>query len=195
MVMPSSGLITMAMAHAEFGLGYNLSAYYGCDLGVPTSGAISLANLYGKQKRVAYPAYRIKFQSATESYIRIAEIELREVAGGASLIASSWGAQAGYTEIIEGGPFDTLDKNVNTFITLNYRAASVRDFYTALNLNNAKVVRQVAFLAPPNYRNEIQGFSLYGASSQYNAANSIGLTLLKTVSGIPLNQGWIAVDV
>ncbi|GAB2806422.1 hypothetical protein GCM10027276_03870 [Comamonas piscis] len=195
MVMPSSGPISMAQAHAEFGLGYNLNAYYGCDSGVPISGAISLANLYGKQKRVAYPAYRLKFQSATESYIRIAEIELREVAGGASLISSSWGAQAGYTEVVEGGPYDTLDKNVNTFIILNYRATSVRDFWTALNLNQAKVVRQVAFLPPPNFRNEIQGFSLYGATSQYNAQNSIGLTLIKTVSGLPLNQGWLLVDI
>ncbi|MEJ5151248.1 hypothetical protein [Comamonas sp. MYb396] len=185
----------MAQAHAEFGLGYNLNAYYGCDSGVPTSGAISLANLYGKQKRVAYPAYRLAFQSGGDFSIRIAEIELREVPGGASLISSTWSAQAGYIGAIGGDSYDSIDRNVSTFIALDARTAVQKAGWFGLATNTPKVVRQVAIQPPTSYRNEVTGFTLYGASSQYNAQNSIGLTLLKIVTGIPQVQGWIVIDV
>ena len=78
MVMPSSGPISMAQAHAEFGLGYSLSAYYGCDVGVPTSGAISLWHLYGKTAGFSF--YRMDAISAF-SNVGAYEIEFIDIFG------------------------------------------------------------------------------------------------------------------
>jgi len=55
MAITSSGQIMFASFNAEFGLGYNLNAYYGCDpwLPVPRSGTISFANFYSADNRTA----------------------------------------------------------------------------------------------------------------------------------------------
>ena len=55
MAITSSGSLAFAAFNAEFGLGYNLSSYYGCDpyLPVPRSGTISFSNFYSSDNRTA----------------------------------------------------------------------------------------------------------------------------------------------
>ena len=55
MAITSSGTLYFASFNAEFGLGYNLSSYYGCDpyLPVPRSGTISFSNFYSSDNRTA----------------------------------------------------------------------------------------------------------------------------------------------
>ena len=55
MAITSSGSLAFAAFNAEFGLGYNLSSYYGCDpyLPVPRSGTISFNNFYSSDNRTA----------------------------------------------------------------------------------------------------------------------------------------------
>ena len=55
MAITSSGSLYFSAFNAEFGLGYNLSSYYGCDpyLPVPRSGTISFGNFYSADKRTS----------------------------------------------------------------------------------------------------------------------------------------------
>jgi len=55
MAITSSGTLYFASFNAEFGLGYNLSSYYGCDpyLPVPRSGSISFSDFYSSDNRTA----------------------------------------------------------------------------------------------------------------------------------------------
>jgi len=55
MAITSSGSLAFAAFNAEFGLGYNLSSYYGCDpyLPVPRSGTIAFSNFYSSDNRTA----------------------------------------------------------------------------------------------------------------------------------------------
>lgn len=50
MTLPASGQLSMSQIATEFGgaAPHSLSEYYGADVGVPTSGAISFSNFYGK---------------------------------------------------------------------------------------------------------------------------------------------------
>lgn len=55
MAITSSGSLAFAAFNAEFGLGYSLSSYYGCDpyLPVPRSGTISFNNFYSSDNRTS----------------------------------------------------------------------------------------------------------------------------------------------
>ena len=55
MAITSSGTLYFTSFNAEFGLGYNLSSYYGCDpyLPVPRSGTIAFSNFYSSDNRTA----------------------------------------------------------------------------------------------------------------------------------------------
>lgn len=55
MAITSSGTLYFTSFNAEFGLGYNLSSYYGCDpyLPVPRSGTIEFSNFYSADNRTA----------------------------------------------------------------------------------------------------------------------------------------------
>ena len=55
MAITSSGALYFSAFNAEFGLGYNLSSYYGCDpyLPVPRSGTIAFSNFYSSDNRTA----------------------------------------------------------------------------------------------------------------------------------------------
>lgn len=55
MALTSSGSKYFSAFNAEFGLGYNISSYYGCDpyLPVPRSGTISFSNFHSADNRTA----------------------------------------------------------------------------------------------------------------------------------------------
>ena len=55
MALTSSGSKSFAAFNAEFGLGYNISSYYGCDpyLPVPRSGTLSFSNFHAADNRTA----------------------------------------------------------------------------------------------------------------------------------------------
>jgi hypothetical protein len=55
MAITSSGTLYFTSFNAEFGLGYNLSSYYGCDpyLPVPRFGTIAFSNFYSSDNRTA----------------------------------------------------------------------------------------------------------------------------------------------
>ena len=46
--LPNSGAISMGQIKGEFNKGNSLSGYYGAASGIPTSGAISYSDFYGK---------------------------------------------------------------------------------------------------------------------------------------------------
>jgi len=66
MAITSSGSLAFAAFNAEFGLGYNLNSYYGCDpyLPVPRSGTIAFNNFYSSDNRTA----EITIASSNDGY-------------------------------------------------------------------------------------------------------------------------------
>lgn len=186
MVMPSSGPISMAQAHAEFGLGYNLNAYYGCDAGVPTSGAISLGHLYGKKKRPSYNNYCLVFNNTSvgASYFAISEIEFRESVGGPKFATSTTYATA-------SRPGTWFDGGVNI---AEYTDGYI-DQYCAVStgFSTPKVLRQVALYVSqgnPGPRN----LKIYGGNGSIllpNPPSMPGWDLLYSVNNpTQVFNGW-----
>lgn len=173
MVMPSSGPISMAQAHAEFGLGYSLNAYYGCDAGVPTSGAISLGHLYGKKKTPKYQYYKLYLLKSiyAGSYAPgIAEIELRATPGGPDLIA---GVVA--TTSPSGIPNAYAADN-STSTVWEGDSSSTSTQFISLRLDSQQAIKQIA-LYIPGFFTSIGAFRLYASNAPVNdlySANAIG---------------------
>ena len=184
--MPSSGPISMQQAHAEFGLGYNLSAYYGCDAGVPTSGAISLSNLYGKRKRTAYNYFCIVMnnQSIGASHFSIAEIEFRETVGGVKFAVNP-----SYSTASGGNTENWYDGNTVTYENTYYM---VDQYASVLPKAGSKVLRQLAMYVSngsPGPRN----VKIYGSNTGGipNPPTMTGWDLLMTYNNpTQVWNGW-----
>lgn len=181
MVMPSSGPISMAQAHAEFGRGYSLSAYYGCAPGVPTSGIISLSDLYGKSNIPSFQFWKIYNIVTSGNYNTptINEVEFRTVAGGAdytdtcvdcSTINSSSGG-VGRTTITD-----------NQLITgLSFWGAPA--FFT-IRLTAAAPIRQIA-LCGLGASGQTASFKVGAANTQAELTGANNGTLMGSFSGVP----------
>lgn len=191
MVMPSSGPISMAQAHAEFGLGYNLNAYYGCDSGVPTSGAISLGHLYGKRKRPAFNNYCLVMntQSFAAGYFYPAEIEFREIENSTKFPVTPWyGTTGGSMSPWFDGSTATASSTTGT-----------NDQYVAVSANGgAKVLRQVAMFVPGGFPGP-RDVKIYGSNGGITAPNPpsmSGWTLLHTSSRpTQVWNGWATYEI
>ena len=188
MVMPSSGPISMAQAHAEFGLGYSLSAYYGCDVGVPTSGPISLGHLYGKKKRTPYMFYRIHYFIYGGENPRIAELELKSFDGGSDLIPTN--APIHFYQLAAGSHAGAIDNDLTSPTVLT---AGVNSYFY-VGLSGAAVVRQMTWYPDNAAPNNFSGFDIYGANSVNDVSYGSNLTLLAQLRNLPMNSGWNKVN-
>lgn len=192
MVMPSSGPISMAQAHAEFGLGYSLSAYYGCDEGVPTSGPISLGHLYGKRKLPVVNFIKIYDLtipgSSQTSNIALYEIEVRTTAGGADYLHTCVDCSPINSSSGNLGRAAISDNQLQTGVSISQGA----DAYFIFQLTQAIKVRQIG-LCGLGINGYTASFKIGGATSQAaltGAANKG--TLLGSFTGVPLVSGGFA---
>lgn len=190
MVMPSSGPISMAQAHAEFGLGYSLHAYYGCDSGVPTSGAITLGHLYGKKKRASYTNFALVLNTPYTPcpYFTIGEIEFRETAGGAKFPVNAI-----------SGSGSGVDKAVDGNVFVYWQTYGYIDQYFSVNTQlTPRVLRQMSMYISSG--NPIPlNVKVYGRndnpSSSPNPPTMTGWTLIQEIN-LPAQaaNGWLNFD-
>ncbi|MEY2250372.1 hypothetical protein [Comamonas sediminis] len=151
----------MAQAHAEFGLGYSLNAYYGCDAGVPTSGAITLGHLYGKKKMPKYQYYKLFYLNSiyAGSYAPgVAEIELRATPGGPDLITGVVGSSS------PSGIPNAYAADNSTSTIWEGDSSSTTSQFISLQLGSQQAIKQIA-LYIPSYYTSIGGFRLYASNS------------------------------
>ncbi|MFA9284023.1 hypothetical protein ACCQ08_04530 [Comamonas sp. SY3] len=158
MVMPSSGPISMPQAHAEFGLGYSLSAYYGCDSGVPTSGAITLGHLYGKGYK-PYRYWELMFDSllpGNHVTPQLYELELHEAFGGADITTPATPVSASYGTWY-GSTASIVDNNtVSSWYQGQYAGDNRLGGTITIDLATPRIVKEFALFygqgCPGNFR-------------------------------------------
>ena len=148
MVMPSSGPISIAQAHAEWGLGYNIAAYRGCSPGVPTSGPISLASLYGKKKQ-NYRFWRIfveSTRSATVS-VQIRDLQFRGSIGGPSLTSGgSASTNIGASNYFTGfEPWRAFDGNNSTTWRAGALNANPTNQWVSYDFGGITTIQEIAY--------------------------------------------------
>ena len=172
MAMPSSGPISMAQAHAEFGLGYNIAAFRGCDLGVPTSGAISLWHLYGKVS--GFACYRLDTLVTPGSNAGGFEIQLVDVFGnvvGISSIAAASTSVGNVNYLIDG--------DVTNGSNYHFHAGNGAGTYYNLQVNSRKRLSKVRINETAN---SIKSFNLYGTNNPASLSNIANMTFIKSLA-------------
>ncbi|WP_312531297.1 hypothetical protein [Comamonas sp.] len=181
----------MAQAHAEFGLGYSLHAYYGCDSGVPTSGAITLGHLYGKKKRTAYTNFALIFNDpwTPNTYFVFGEIEFRETPGGVKFpVNAISGSGSSPSNAVDGNLFVYFQTGgyINQWFSVNSQFGTPR------------VLRQVGLYITSG--NSIpRNVKVYGRndipSNSPNPPTMTGWTLIQEIN-LPAQaaNGWLNFD-
>lgn len=143
MTLQTSGPISLANIQTEFG-GSNpisLSEYYGAASGVPTSGAISLANFYGKSSLLGLTAQSSTLVGPTTSTaVTMPAFAAGDIAVATIFVTKSWqivgtlaiGVPSGWTSITQTsqhttGPFTKGEYYVSTRMLICYKVLTSGD--------------------------------------------------------------------
>lgn len=180
MALPSSGVISIAMANAEFGLGNHMAAYYGCDVGVPTSGPIHLSHLYGKASGFAF--YRMNNIAASGANVGAYEIRFIDVFGndvGATALAAS---------STSTGAVANLTDNNTTASNYHYCSGSSGQAYKFSAASRKRLSKVRVYCT----KGSLLSFDLYGAKTSAAADNAANMTFIKRLSMTYAAQvtGW-----
>ena len=180
MTLPSSGPISMLQIATEFGgtAPHSLSEYYGVAPGVPTSGAISMANFYGKSAIKSYQWVRVEFaDNGASGYANAAEIGI--TLNGALVAVNGYSATSEFPANPITYAFDGNASTNWTAATVNTTAQILLAYSGVRNFNAVRIMPGLT------YQN-VGTIRVYGS----NTSNSAGFVLIREFGGLA-GPGWV----